>query len=61
MLQMGLALAAAFGALGVLGLIVGLGLIWASRASGFDRIEAADTAEGIVLPAEERERLGVSG
>ena len=61
MLQMGLALAAAFGTLGVLGLIVGLGLIWASRASGFDRIEAADTAEGIVLPAEERERLGVSG
>jgi len=48
MLQMGLAVAAGFGALGLLGLILGLGLIWVSRSTALDEIKAADTVAGLV-------------
>jgi len=45
MLQMGVALAAAFGVLGLLGLIVGLGMIWVSRGDAL--IAVPDTVASI--------------
>ena len=54
MLQMGVALAAAFGVLGLLGLLLGLGLIWVSRSDGLGQIP--DTVETIVS-TEERARV----
>lgn len=50
MLQMGVALAAAFGVLGLLGLIVGLGMIWVSR--GDMLIQVPDT---VAVIAEKQE------
>jgi hypothetical protein len=57
MLQMGLAVSAGFGVLGILALIVGLGLVWVSRSSAIDEVKIPDTVAVIETKEPEEARV----